>query len=153
MPCVPHKDLLSGSRYRTDFVPGGARGKRFQSYLLPSSWWYADFLGLILDVRSVLHVMTACSVIVFHSWKGHSTSVEHRPLECLDRPLRGVHTVISWFRKLPVTVFCLEVIFYGICCLVVGDIEGRIVTFVLQFLKHLFERLDYGFICDVLDWD
>ena len=38
------------------------------------------FLGLIIDVRNVLHVMTACSVIVFHIWKGHSTSVEHRPL-------------------------------------------------------------------------
>ena len=74
-------------------------------------------------------------------------------LECLNSPLCGIYTVISWFYKLPVTVFCLEESLYGFCCLVVGDIEGRLVTFVLQFLKQLFERLDYGFICDVLDWD
>ena len=73
--------------------------------------------------------------------------------ECLDSPLRGVHTVISWFHKLPVTVFCLEESFYGLCCLVVGEIEVRLVTFVLWYLKQFFERLDYYFICDVLDWD
>ena len=61
--------------------------------------------------------------------------------------------MINWFHKLPVTFFRLEESFYGFCYLVFGDIEGRLVTFVLHFLKHLFERLDYGFICDVLDWD
>ena len=73
-------------------------------------------------------------------------------LEFLDSLLCGIQTVISWFYKLPVTVFCLEESLYGFCCLVDGYIEGRLVTFVLQFLKHFCERLDYCFICDVLDW-
>ena len=71
----------------------------------------------------------------------------------MDSALCSVHTVISWFYKLPVTVFCLEESLYGFCCLVVSDIEGTLVTFVLQFLIHFFERLDYCFICDVLGWD
>ena len=74
-------------------------------------------------------------------------------LKGLDGTFYCVETVIGRFHKLPVALFCFEELFNRFGCLVVSYIEGWLMAFVLELLKHFLEGLHDVFIGDIFDWN
>ena len=58
--------------------PGGAHGLRLKSWG-PSNISYADLVGSIREVRSMLRESWACGRSLSHSWDGKLRSVEQSP--------------------------------------------------------------------------
>ena len=58
-PLGPHDVRTLGASYTTAFVPGGAIGYLFQSYLLLCSSSYADLVLSLFNVRKIFNVSIA----------------------------------------------------------------------------------------------
>ena len=65
--------LCCGCSWTMTFVPMGASGVALKSKF-PSSYWYADIFGFMLDGRSRLRVMFVCGMNLSHKCNGQSGS-------------------------------------------------------------------------------
>jgi hypothetical protein len=70
--------LLLGVSFAMILVPRGAIGALLKSYF-PKMCVAAESLGLIIDVISILNVMTACGSNLSHKCIGKDLSVEQSP--------------------------------------------------------------------------
>jgi len=68
------------------------------------------------------------------------------PFSCID-------SVICRFDKLPLAFLFCEVLFDGVGCLVVRNIELRLESLVVERVEHLFEAFNDGRIRLILNWD
>ena len=70
----------------------------------------------------------------------------------LDGALCRVDAVVGRFDELPFAIFLLEEGLDGLGALVVGDVKGRFVSFISQFVEHRFKCFDDGLIFEIADW-
>ena len=70
----------------------------------------------------------------------------------LDGALCCIDAVVCRFHELPLAILLLEEGFDGLGTLVVGDVKGRFVSFISQFVEHRFKCFDDGLIFEIADW-
>jgi hypothetical protein len=77
-PCGAQVLLLHDVPCAIILVPGGAKGALLKSYC-PTMCVAAESFGLILEVLSILSVITAWGRVLSHKYMGKDLSVEHNP--------------------------------------------------------------------------
>ena len=61
-----------------------------------------------------------------------------------------IEVMVRRLDKLPFAVLFLEEGFYRFCALIVRHIEGRLVSFIFEFVEHGLEGGDDRFILEVV---